>query len=106
MEWGKTLFDDNSVKEGSPEKRRGDSTTIYREVPPLDRLKNLEEKIASAVEKVKALKEEKILHERKIRDLEALLEERNHEVQALKSEKKNIGSQLEELLNELETIEI
>lgn len=72
----------------------------------MDRLKNLEEKIAAAIERVKALKEEKTLLERKIRDLEGLLDEKDQEVQALKSEKKNIGSQLEELLNELETIEI
>jgi len=106
MEWGKTLFDDNPIKDKSPEKQRDNSTTIHREVPPLDRLKNLEEKIAAAIERVKALKEEKTLLERKIRDLEGLLDEKDQEVQALKSEKKNIGSQLEELLNELETIEI
>jgi chromosome segregation ATPase len=72
----------------------------------LDRLKNLEEKITAAVERVKALKEEKTLFERKIRDLESLLEEKNREIEAMKSEKSSIGSQLEELLHELETIEI
>jgi len=72
----------------------------------LDRLKNLEEKITAAVERVKALKEEKSLLERKIRDLESLLDERNQEVETLKSERNSIGSQLEELLNELDTIEI
>lgn len=72
----------------------------------MDRLKNLEEKITAAVERVKALKEEKSLLERKIRDLESLLDERNQEVETLKSERNSIGSQLEELLNELDTIEI
>lgn len=72
----------------------------------MDRLKNLEEKINSAVERVKALKEEKNLLEKKIRDLEALLNEKSLEIEALRSEKSSIGSQLEELLNELETIEI
>ncbi len=72
----------------------------------MDRLKNLEQKITAAVERVKALKEEKTLLERKIRDLESLLDEKNREVEALKSEKSSIGSQLEELLNELETIEL
>lgn len=72
----------------------------------MDRLKNLEEKITAAVERVKALKEEKSLLERKIRDLESLLGERNQEIETLKSERSSIGSQLEELLNELDTIEI
>ncbi len=72
----------------------------------MDRLKNLEEKIAQAVERVKALKEEKIDLEKKIKKLEALLDEKNQEVESLKSEKSSIGVQLEELLNELETIEI
>lgn len=72
----------------------------------MDRLKNLEQKITAAVERVKALKEDKALLERKIRDLESLLDERNKEIETLKSEKNSIGSQLEELLNELDTIEI
>ncbi len=96
MESGITLFDDG----------RNDSFTIQREVLPLDRLRNLEEKIAAAVERVKALKEEKTLLDRKIRDLEALLNDRNQEIEAMKSEKNSIGSQLEELLHELDSIEI
>ncbi|MDA8433376.1 MAG: hypothetical protein M0Z60_10510 [Nitrospiraceae bacterium] len=72
----------------------------------MDRLRNLEEKIAAAVERVKALKEEKTLLDRKIRDLEALLNDRNQEIEAMKSEKNSIGSQLEELLHELDSIEI
>ena len=72
----------------------------------MDRLKNLEEKITAAVERVKALKEEKANLERKITKLEALLDEKNQEVESLKSEKSSIGSQIEELLTELETTEI
>ncbi len=106
MEWGKTLFDDNTDREETPETIKGNSSQLYREVRPLDRLKNLEEKIAQAVERVKALKEEKIDLEKKIKKLEALLDEKNQEVESLKSEKSSIGVQLEELLNELETIEI
>ncbi len=71
----------------------------------MDRLKNLEEKIAVAVERVKALKEEKTLLERKIRDLEALLNEKNGEIEALRTEKSSIGSQIEELLSELEAFQ-
>jgi len=105
MEWGKTLFDDDAHGKESAGKINKDSSKIYREVQPLDRLKNLEEKITTAVERVKALKEEKIDLEKKIKKLEALLDEKNQEVESLKSEKSSIGSQLEELLNELETIE-
>ena len=71
----------------------------------MDRFRNLEEKITAAVERVKSLKEEKTQLERKIRDLEALLDEKNREVEGLKSEKSSIGSQIQELLNELDTIE-
>ncbi len=106
MEWGKTLFDDDTNKEESEEKTKRDSSKIYREVLPLDRLKNLEEKITTAVERVKALKEEKTNLEKKIKKLEALLDEKSQEVESLKSEKSSIGSQLEELLNELEMTDI
>jgi len=106
MEWGKTLFDDDTRKEESGEITKSDSSQIHREVRPLDRLKNLEEKISAAVERVKALKEEKTNLEKKIKKLEALLDEKSQEVESLKSEKSSIGSQLEELLNELETTEI
>ncbi len=71
----------------------------------MDRLKNLEEKITGAVERVKALKEEKSLLERKVRDLEGLLDEKNQEIEALRSEKSSIGNQIAELLTELEAIE-
>ncbi len=70
----------------------------------MDRLKNLEEKITVAVDRVKALKEEKNLLERKVRDLEGLLNEKNQEIEALRSEKSSIGNQITELLNELEAI--
>ena len=72
----------------------------------MDRLKNLEEKIAAVVDRVKALKEEKISLERKIRELETVLDEKNQEIASLRSEKTTIKSQVEELLEELETLEI
>ncbi|HYA26583.1 MAG TPA: hypothetical protein VEE82_01160 [Thermodesulfovibrionales bacterium] len=72
----------------------------------MNRLKNLDEKIAGAVNKVKALKEEKNLLERKIRELEALLDEKNREVERLSSEKSAIKDQIEDLLNELETVDL
>ncbi len=106
MERGKTLFDDNAHEEESEGKTKRDSSKIYREVQPLDRLKNLEEKIAAAVERVKALKEEKNDLEKKIKILEALLSEKSQELESLKSEKGSIAVQLEELLHELEATEI
>lgn len=72
----------------------------------MDRLKNLEEKIAAVVDRVKALKEEKVSLERKIRELETVLDEKNQEIASLRSEKTTIKSQVEELLEELETLEI
>src|SRR3990172_12466172 len=96
----KTLFDEDIVGNGPADGSGNNSSNKTMEVPPLDRLKNLEEKINSAVERVKALKEEKNLLEKKIRDLEALLNEKSLEIEALRSEKSSIGSQLEELLNE------
>lgn len=105
MESRKTLFDDEIINDAYAGESERDSN-INREVQPLDRLKNLEEKITAAVEKVKALKEDKSILERKIKDLETLLNERDHEIESLRKEKNSIGSQLEELLSELETLEV
>ncbi len=81
-------------------------STVKKEDKPLNRLKNLDEKIADAVNKVKALKEEKILLERRIRELETQLNEKNEEAERLSSEKAAIKNQVEDLLNELETLEL
>jgi chromosome segregation ATPase len=94
----KTLFDDNQVKDHS--------TSLRKEVAPLEKLKILEEKIATTIERVKTLKEEKVLLEKRIKELEGLLNEKNQEVEQLRSEKSLVKSQIEGLLNELETIEI
>lgn len=94
---GKTLFDDNAFS---------NSFDTKKEEKPLNRLKNLDEKIANAVGKVKALKEEKVVLERRIRELEAKLIEKDREVEKLSSEKAAIKNQVEDLLNELETLEI
>ena len=94
---GKTLFDDDTFSKSLDSKK---------EEKPLNRLKNLDEKIANAVGKVKALKEEKVVLERRIRELEAQLTEKNQEVEKLSSEKAAIKNQVEDLLNELETLEI
>ncbi len=105
MAWKASLFDDEPLAP-SALSSGGTPAHISKEVAPVDRLKNLEEKIATAVERVKALKEEKISLERKIRELESLLDDKNREVESLKDEKTSIKSQVEELLEELETLEI
>lgn len=89
----KTLFDHIS---SSPQKEDG----------PLNRLKNLDEKIAEAVSKIKAFKEEKIILEQRIKELEAQLDEKNQEIERVASEKSVIKSQIEDLLNELENVEL
>jgi chromosome segregation ATPase len=103
---GKTLFDENHPDKGSPE---GPEEIFYgneKETILLERLKNLEEKIAAVVERVKALKEEKHLLEKRIQELEDLLNEKNQVVESLKAEKTSIRTQVEDLLSELETIEL
>ena len=72
----------------------------------MEKLKILEDKIAATIERVKALKEERVFMEKRIKELETLLNERNQEIDHLKSEKNSVKSQIEGLLTELETIEI
>ncbi len=91
---GKSLFDDDTFSE------------VVKEEKPLNRLKNLDDKIANAVNKVKALKEEKVLLERRIKELESQLNEKIQEVERISSEKTVIKNQIEDLLNELETPEV
>ena len=105
MEFRETLFDDQTLGSRSVSETTLKRTTIKKEDLPVDRLRNLEDKINAAVERVKALKEEKVQLEHKISDLQNLLNEKNIEIEALKSEKTSIGSQIQELLDELDTIE-
>ncbi|OGW24698.1 MAG: hypothetical protein A2X59_09545 [Nitrospirae bacterium GWC2_42_7] len=99
----KSLFDNDLFLD---DKSKEKSFRLKKEVVPLDRLKNLEEKITGAVEKVKALKEDKIKLEKKLKDFEELLNEKNMEIEALKTEKVTIKDQVEKLLSELETLEL
>ncbi|MFZ5906488.1 MAG: cell division protein ZapB [Nitrospirota bacterium] len=71
----------------------------------MDKFKTLEDKIAATIDRVKALKEEKILMEKRIRELEQLLDEKNQEVEQMRSEKNVVRSQIETLLDELETLD-
>ena len=94
----KTLFDNDQHME--------EPKDLKKEVLPLEKLKNLEDKITTAIERVKTLKEEKSVTDRRIKELERMLDEKNEELELLRAEKNQIKSQLETLLNELETIEV
>jgi FtsZ-binding cell division protein ZapB len=98
MVFNKTLFDDDQIID-QPQNGK-------KEAMPLEKLKTLEDKITSAIEKVKTLKEEKAVTDRRIKELEQLLDQKNEEAEQLKGEKISIKSQLESLLNEIETLEL
>lgn len=72
----------------------------------MERLKDLDTKIAEAIGKVKALKEENAALEARVRELESILLKKEKELRSLSSEKVTIKDQIAELLNELESIEI
>ena len=101
MKQNRTLFDDAPLVK----KSSGKAISNKKEVTPLDRLKNLEDKITGAIEKVKTLKEEKTTLELRIKELEAKLSGKDHEIEKLQAEKNAIKSQVEGLLNELDTLE-
>ena len=93
----RSLFDDDQ--------RMEEPNEATKEVKPLEKLKNFEDKIAVAIERVKTLKEEKGLTDKKIKDLERLLDDKNQEVEMLRADKNLIKGQLEALLSEIETLE-
>ncbi len=93
----KSLFDDDQHME--------QPNDVTKEVKSLEKLKNLEDKISLAIERVKTLKEEKGLTDRRIKELERLLDEKNQETELLRAEKNLVKSQLEALLSEIETLE-
>lgn len=79
----------------------------------MERLKDLDVKIASAINKVKQLKEEKTLLEsqvsalqKKLAETEDRLLQKDEEIRLISSEKLTIKDQIEDLLNELESIEV
>jgi len=102
MKQNRTLFDDApQIKKSS-----GKETGNKKEGTPLDRLKNLEDKISGAIEKVKILKEEKTALEHRIKELEAKVADKDRELEKLQTEKTAIKNQVEGLLNELDALEV
>lgn len=75
-----------------------------KEGSPVERLKNLENKITAAIEKVKTLKEEKGDLLEKLKGYEGMIQEKNREIERLSAERDSIRSQVEELLSELESL--
>jgi len=72
----------------------------------MDMLKTFEEKISFAVEKIKILKDEKNNLDKRIEELENLLRIKEQEVDRLAVEKAAIKTQIENLFNELDSIEV
>ncbi|UCG77338.1 MAG: cell division protein ZapB [Nitrospirota bacterium] len=72
----------------------------------MEKIKNLEEKITSAIEKVKVLKDENSHLSEKLKELEKIIAMKDEEINGLSSEKHSIKNQVEELLEELESLEI
>lgn len=70
----------------------------------MEALKTFEEKIAIAVEKVKILKEEKSSLEKRVKELEDTIRLKDIEIEKLSKEKAFIKDQIEDLLNELDSI--
>ncbi|RME66300.1 MAG: cell division protein ZapB, partial [Nitrospirae bacterium] len=66
----------------------------------------LTEKISGAIEKVKALKQERDSLRQRVSELEALVSQKDQEIETLKAERTSLRGQLEELLRELESIQL
>lgn len=69
-------------------------------------MNTVEEKIAQVIDKVRSLKEEKDVIEKRSKELEELLRMKEQEIGRLSSEKDGIKAQIEGLLKELEGFEL
>jgi Arc/MetJ family transcription regulator len=69
-------------------------------------MNSVEEKISQVIEKVRILKEEKLMVERKNLELEQALAAKEQEIVRLSGEKSAIKAQIEDLLKELEIFEL
>ena len=72
----------------------------------MNMLNTFEEKISYAVEKIKMLKEEKNNLGKQIEEFERIIKAKDNEIDKLMVEKASIKNQLEELFNELDSIEL
>jgi len=72
----------------------------------MNMLNTFEEKITYAVEKIKMLKDEKNNLAKQMEDLERTIKSKDNEIDKLMLEKASIKTQLENLFNELDSIEL
>lgn len=72
----------------------------------METLKTIEDKIAQALEKIRQLKEEKSVLERRVRDLETAVAAKEQEIERLAGEKTSIRSQIEDLISELDRMDV
>lgn len=76
-----------------------------KEAMELETLKNLETQISGAIEKIRLLKDTKVSLERRVSELESLLDKKEEELLRVTGEKNGIRDQIEGLLNELQDLE-
>ncbi len=79
---------------------------VSRKGGVMNMLNTFEEKITYAVEKIKMLKEEKNNLVKHIEELESMIKSKDHEIDKLMVEKASIKTQIEDLFNELDSIEL
>jgi uncharacterized protein involved in exopolysaccharide biosynthesis len=72
----------------------------------VETLKTVDEKIAYAIDKVKALKEGKSALERHLASIEETVKAKDREIEKLLAEKAAVKNQIEALLKELESIQL
>ena len=72
----------------------------------MDMLKSFEEKIAYAVEKIKILKDEKAILDKRVKELEDMMKSKDQEMNKLIEEKTAIKTRLEDLFTELDSIDL
>lgn len=101
---GERLFDDDPMEARVDRKESASS---------LAQIKDLDSKIAAAIGKVKVLKEEKLTLEStikkleaKVKELEEKVAEKDRALNSMDTEKGAIKTQIMDLLEELESIEI
>jgi uncharacterized protein involved in exopolysaccharide biosynthesis len=68
--------------------------------------KTFEDKIALALDKVRGLKDERDTLEKRLNELEKTAAAKDQEIEKLKAEKTTARQQLEDFLNELESIRL
>jgi len=80
-------------------------TSVQRESSQLDSISELKAKLALVIDKVKSLKEENTSLSARVRELESYLTEKDEELRMASYDKVTIRDQINDLLNELESIE-